>query len=408
MSTPASRRLRLALAAIGVAIAAYGADVLALRLLVRRAEATREVYPYKNEDWLRWQLASLWAPSRKPLLLVTGPSTARENIRIETLAAAFPEFRAFQGSLSLGAMSDVLLGLQYVEREYGEASLPSAIILGVSPRFIADIPDIRPMPWALASYTNRHRPDPASPEIPTLTTKPPLLGALDRLRFLLGKQQSRYQAAVAAMFLNGSALQPVPHEMSPLARVLQRSGAARLLSIERPVEIGVRNFAREIVSPYRYSGTLAWPESLVTTWLDESDSWWREVYAWAPAADSAARLRIRKLLYFAALHQIELYVVNMPERGISRRRYPDSHTRAYRELLETEFASTPLLDLRCALDENDFMDAEHALLPGAHETTQRVIGFVGEVRADQLRNWQGSTAKARGTVNIAARWSAPC
>lgn len=408
MSTPASRRLRLSLTAVGVAFAAYAVDVAALRSLVRRAEATREVYPYKNEDWLRWLLPALWAPTQRPLLLITGPSTARENIRIEMIEAAFPEYRPFQGGLSLGAMSDVLLGLQYVELEYGEASLPSIIILGVSPRFLADIPSVRPMPWAMANYAARHAPDPASPEVPRLTTKSSVVGTIDRMRFLIGKQQARYQAAVASLFIDGATLQGAPHEMSPVARRLEQSGVARLLSLERPLEIGTRNFAREIVSPYRYFSNVAWPDSMLTTWLDEKDSWWREVYAWDPAADSSARLRIRKLLYFAALHHIEVFVVNLPEREISRQRYQPAHARAYDELLHTEFASTPLLDLRCALPENEFMDAEHALLDGAHVVTQRVIGFVGEVRAEHARYTNGNSGKARSSASIAARWSSPC
>ncbi|HJR43489.1 MAG TPA: hypothetical protein VJ812_15450, partial [Gemmatimonadaceae bacterium] len=115
---------------MGAAILVYAIDLAGLQLLVRHAERSRVVYPYKNEDWLRWLLPTLWSPTEKPLLLITGPSTARENIRIEAVQAAFPEYRVFQGGLSLGAMTDVMLGLRYVEREYGRAALPAIVILG--------------------------------------------------------------------------------------------------------------------------------------------------------------------------------------------------------------------------------------------------------------------------------------
>ena len=408
MSTPASRRLHLALAAVGAAILVYAIDLAGLQLLVRHAERSRVVYPYKNEDWLRWLLPTLWSPTEKPLLLITGPSTARENIRIEAVQAAFPEYRVFQGGLSLGAMTDVMLGLRYVEREYGRAALPAIVILGVSPRFIADIPEVRPLPWAMATYSSRYVPDQDAGVVPALTTKPRPLGLIDEIHFFTGKQQGRYWAALASLVAGPPTIEPAPYDKPPWVRTLERTGLAGLLPLQRPLDIGVANFAREVVSPYRYEGARSWPDTLLVKWLDDSTSWWREVYDWDASTDAAARERIRAFLDFAYGHGMEVYVLNMPERGASRVRYRPELTRSYTEMLAAEFASTPLLDLRCALPDDQFMDAEHALIAGAREVTTRVIHFVRIVHDDWQREADGRTAKPTSAAPVAARWSAGC
>ena len=85
-----------------------------------------------------------------------------------------------------------------------------------------------------------------------------------------------------------------------------------------------------------------------------------------------------------------------------------AQTWSYTEMLAAEFASTPLLDLRCALPDDQFMDAEHALISGAREVTTRVIHFVRAVHDDWQRDAEGRTAKPTSAAPVAARWSAGC
>src|SRR5690606_23898714 len=113
-------------------------------VLVHRAESSGQLYPYKSEDWLRYHVAGLWTANGRPLMLITGPSTARENLLVERFQEAFPSHRVVQGGLSLGTLGDVVTSLDYLERVYGPRMVPRAIVIGISPRFLAEIPRDRP------------------------------------------------------------------------------------------------------------------------------------------------------------------------------------------------------------------------------------------------------------------------
>ena len=55
-----------------------------------------------------------------------------------------PEDAHFQGGLSLGTIDDLLISLEYIKRVYGREALPRVLVLGISPRFVANLPEQRP------------------------------------------------------------------------------------------------------------------------------------------------------------------------------------------------------------------------------------------------------------------------
>jgi hypothetical protein len=375
--------VRLSLSALGAAALLYGLVTAGLQALTRMAEASGEVYPYRDQDWLRFLSGPLWPQSGKPLLLLTGPSTAREDLLVETFGAAYPRYRVRTGALSLGTLSDVMASLTYVERAHGAGALPAILVLGVSPRFLAEIPRERPFAVGLERYSACCRVPGNMPDGFRLEEKSWTAGLVARVRFLTRKQQDRYRTAVA--WLAASSVGPAASTRlagSAPVRFLRRTRLARLMGIEELARLGIYDYAMLEMSPYRYRGVPPLPREDLERWLDDPGSWWREVYRWDPDRGAALiAARTEALLGFAARHDMELYVVSLPERELSRRRYGPGHAARYDALVRRLFGSVPVLDLRCLLGDDEFYDAEHALVGGARRVSEHVIQFMADTRA---------------------------
>jgi hypothetical protein len=370
--------LRLSLAAISAVGLIYLGVAGALQLVARSIERTGEVYPYKQEDWLRYLVPTLWPTEGKPLLLLTGSSTVREGLLVEEFTAAFPEYRTFQGGISGGTLGDVLASLSYVERAYGAAALPAVMVVAFSLRFTAEIPTERPFAMGLERYSAHYRVPVTAPVGLELEAKPKLAGAIDHARFMVLKQHGRYETIRRWL---------VVRLVSPaLDAQLRQSGLsssslARLLLPWRAHQVGVRQYAAEQLSPYKYRGAGQAVRSMLMQGLDHGASW-QKVWRWDPAGEGAAvRARLAQLIAFAERHHIELYALNLPEGSPNRVRYAPGQSEAYRALLDTALDTVPLLDLRCLLEDDEFIDAEHAILRGARRVTERVLGFMKDVRA---------------------------
>ena len=377
MSTQGSRRLRLALSALGAVGLVYLAALAALQGAVRAAESSGTVYPYRQEDWLRYLPATLWPDDGRTLILLTGPSTARENLLVEEFATAFPGYRAFQGSLSLGTLADVIVSLEYVGRVHGAGALPDMLVLGVSPRFLAEIPDARPFALGLDRYSSRFRLADSAGTESVLEPKSRLEGGLAQLRFLTTHQTGRYRAALAWSVSRLLSSEVGSSALGGLVDRLIGSAPGRLFLPPRAAEIGLAAFAAEIVSPYKYRNAARLGDARLAQWLDAPDSWWKDVHRWDPGPDSiAVRARVRRLLDFAGRHGIDVFVVSLPERSISRTRYAEGFDARFHRFAMAVFEPLPVLDLRCLLDDREFRDAEHASVHGARRTTAHTIRHI--------------------------------
>lgn len=376
MSTQGSSRFRLAAATLLTLGLAWLVVVLGLGSLARRAESTGTVYPYPSEDWLRYLLPALWKGNEQPTLLVSGPSTARENILVERIQRAVPEFRVFQGSLSGGTLNDVLAALQYVELVHGQRSLPRLLVLGVSTRFLAEIPDDRPFAGGLNRYSAVFAVDTSGGER-RLVRKDRVRGLVDGARFAVAKQRPRYRTAILWL---ASQVMDSSLDARLVSSGLLESNLVRRLVPERMSKIGPHAYFAELVSPYRYRGLRAARVDELNAWLSKPNSWWTEVHHWDPDRDDAmVKRRVTAFREFAKRHGIGMVVVNLPDHSLSRGRYTPGASARFTALVEEAFTPLPVLDLRCMLADDEFLDAEHALPGGAERLTDRLVAFLKEL-----------------------------
>jgi hypothetical protein len=334
-------------------------------------------YPFKYEDWLRYLLPTLWPHDRR-LMLVTGPSNAREGFRIEVMQRAMPEYRVFNGAISLGTLSDVLLSLEYIEGAYGAEALPEVVVLGLSPRFVLGAPRKRPFARAINRYSARF--SVVRGDVPKLREKSWAEGLISEARFLGTKQAARFRAAL--IYTSDTLIADELGRLvdtSPIAPVF--STAVSRMGWQEVRYLGVAGALQHGFSPYRYVGPPKRIKSLVH-WMNEKDGWWQTVHAWDARPTPEITTAANALVAFARSRGIRLVPVSLPERSLSRDRFPDGFDAAYSALLRRLFPM-PLLDLRCLLPEKDFFDLEHALPEAAVRQTHRTVGFLHELLANE-------------------------
>lgn len=382
MSIRASRN-RHTLSALAVLTVVAVVVIGGLELLARRGESSGEVYPYKWEDWLRYLVPTLWTAHEQPALMLTGPSTARENFLLEDFASAFPRFRVAPCAISLATFRDITAGLEYVEREYGRKALPAVVVLGISPRFLAEIPADRPFANALERYS-RHFGPPADPNAAFgLTRKPALEGTVDFLRFRLTKQGGRYRSAMAwaiTRVLSPRASESIRN--SPIVRFAVGTRLGHFMGVDWSLQAGPREFGLQYIAPYRYQPALiGMPGRELAAALDDTGSWWHQVFQWDPdSVAPAIRARAAALISWASQRGIDVYVVRLPEHSGVRQRLDPLLAARFDTLIQAAFAPAPVLDLSCLLPDEQFLDAEHALWPGAKRISAHVIGYLKAVR----------------------------
>jgi hypothetical protein len=365
------------LVSTGLAAILYVGMHGALLTFSRVVESRTTVYPYKEEDWLRYLMPSLFAQTGSARLLLAGESNVRESLLFEEFDRAFPNMRAFEGGISLGTIDDVLISLQYAESVYGPSALPRMMVLGVSLRFVANIPGDRPFFEGLNNYSP-HFSVRLGPSGPYMEKKTPWEGWVSWTSFHAFKSQPRYRAAIAAEVRDRMNL----HTDSTPAK---RSAREFLSSFLRTPAGAIREVAQAYAaaeayrwaSPYRYQQLPPLLRENQRQWLRSRSSWWYQVHRWDARANwQNAAERLRALRRFAEERQISLYVFNLPESIETRQLYDPANYAAYMELLRTEMDGVPFLDLREFLPEEEFFDAVHPQLPGARRITNRVIEFI--------------------------------
>ena len=366
-TAPASARLagftklRLSLSAVAVVLAIYVLAHAALYALSNRAESRLGAYPFPFEDWLRYLLPSLHDGKGHDRILLAGESAVRENLLHDRFDAAFPHLHAFNGGMSLGRFDDVLLSLEYLQRVCGDDALPHTLVLGISPRFVANIPHQSPFIDGLNSYSLHYRVK-YTADGPRLVGKSIKEKASSARRFA-SKQQARYRTAVAA-----TALDLVGHGTLPSLR--------------------------PAVEPYKYHHLPPMDRQAMTNWLRDPGSWWKDVHAWDPTRDEQkVRASFTRLLDLTRARNIRLFVINLPENQHSRASYDPMKYAAYRAICRDALGDTPFLDLRDLLADHEFYDVVHATPAGADRVTSAVIEFMK--RSDPARAASAAAMGAR-------------
>lgn len=369
MSIRDSSKLRHVLGALAVVALIYAALDVPLRRLAIWAETSADSYPWGDEDYLRYLLPTLFDGNGGSRLLIAGPSEAREDLLYEQFNRAFPGTDTYQGGIGGGAFQDLLAGLEYIRLEHGTEALPTGIVLGITPRFIGNIPR-RPAP--VVESITRYSPHwnaVDSPTGPVLERKTALEGLVARFSFQF-KQQARYKSAIctaALHMMNGGRMPELPEGGA-------RSGDGRLAHLGDELEWRLY-FCR---APYRYHGlrVKGTPEG-ARSWLTSPRSFWPRVHAWDPYSERAMiEAQLGRIVQFTRDHDIALYVVNLPEHPENQAQYRPGHHDRYMEIVRAVIGDTPFLDLRDMLGPDDYLDHAHADLAAARRVTARTIEFI--------------------------------
>ena len=179
-------------------------------------QSKSDVYPYQDEDWLRYLLPALFENRGYNRIMLVGESAVRENLLYEEFDQAFPKMRTFQGGLSVGTVDDLLISLEYIERVYGRKALPQVLVSGISPRFVANLPAERPFMSALELYSPYYGVE-DTPSGPRLKPKSFWEGWFSWLRFVVFKQQKRYLASLSALARNFISMDSMESSRKPLS-----------------------------------------------------------------------------------------------------------------------------------------------------------------------------------------------
>jgi hypothetical protein len=362
----------------------YAGLVIALQAFAAWTERDLHAFPFKQEDWLRYLLPSHFEAREHKRIMLNGPSTVRENLRYERFEAAFPGYDIYQGGISAGTLEDVTASLEYIEKVYGASALPTILVLGISPRFIANLPDDRPFALGL----NRYSPYYSTKQEPSrlaLQPKSALDGALARARFLTLKEPERFRisfVALANRFLwrNGYG----PGGETTLARGLdwlfKTYPVARLIDVlgfPQARQFSFSMIMRWMISPYKFSLNKPIQYRLMTREeYNKADlnSVWRRTYDWDPANDEATtRARLKYLVDFVKRHGIRMLVINLPERDFSRVLFDEHNYQAYLDLVRDELGGIEFINLRDFLDTIHFYDREHTTPAGSARLSDEVI-----------------------------------
>ena len=363
-----------------------GLFVLTLFLLTVFANWTEQrldAFPFMQEDWLRYQVPARFEPAANKTIMLTGPSTVRENLLYEEFKKVFPDYKVIQGGISLGTIEDVNLSLEFIEKAYGEDALPDILVMGISPRFIANIPDDRPFAEAIERYS-QYTVVTDGLSGPELSPKPLLESLASKARFYKSKQPERFRIAFFALlnyWVNGDGTAQEESALKQLANTLFRSSVVRRLlentQFARALDYEFSDVLAWTVSPYKYRLDSPMPMESMLDWMNGADSWWRTVHAWDPLANAGQlQARLRRLSEFTKSHAIRLFVINMPERDISRERYDNENYQAYLQIVKEAFADGVFVNMQEYLQSDEFYDLEHTVYPGSQHLTAEVLRVV--------------------------------
>ena len=392
------RKPFLAVSAILTGVLLYICIVLGMIQISSWAERELDAFPFKTEDWLRYLLPSRFTDIGKDRIMLTGPSTVRENLLYRQFEEAFPDYSIYQGGISLGTLDDVTASLEYIERVYGTQSLPNIVVLGISPRFIGNIPDVRPFSLGLNLYSPFYAARYSEAGI-ELIPKGLVDSLKSRIDFITHKQNSRSQIAFLAIFnywlsegndinfdpnayMNQRTIrqkladQPFKHKLFKI--ILRKIDYLRVLDFE------FSQVLTWFISPYKYTLDEPHKPENLKKWLTDPHSWWRTVYTWNPRKTrTKTAASLKRFTDFIKIHNIQLMVINFPEMDISRELFDEDNYQSYLDIVTESLGDTSFLNFRELLTPEEFFDAEHTVFKGSLRLSNEVIKKLKETMGKQ-------------------------
>jgi hypothetical protein len=389
LSTLVSRKRRLTLGALTLALATYGGLALGLGRLAVWAESQFEAYPYRGgEEPIRWLMPTTF--HQTPDVLIVGPSAIGEDLRYEIISHAIAG-RVVSAALSNGTLDDVSIALEYVERVHGADALPNHVVLGMTPRVLAHYP----RNFGPAREVNAYAPFIASINkySAEYSVRSEQFGSVLRpksaterwsaYRDWATKQQNRHRTAVLAAIEYLGDSEPVkigfqdglPYFTDlriPLDKANWRASVRYVRSV------GSMEAARRWLPAYRSAYLNSFMEPLPRDFIADQVLGWQEVYDWDPLAEEdMVRFQLGRLRGFLGRHGIGLTVIHLPEHPLSRAKYNPVFYQRYLGLVVEELPEADIIDLR-EVPGDQFFDNVHLTYAGALWMTAQILPRLGE------------------------------
>lgn len=359
------RKLRLVLLSAGSLAVVSLALIASLMQLSSWAEVRYNLYPFREEDYLRYLVPSMYEGRGQSRLLLAGPSETREGLLDQAFDRELGGLQSFNAGQSLGTLDDLLVGLEYIEKVYGDDAKPKVIVVGITPRFVANIRsgnEESPLVEAINVYSPYYRVYETAVDGSHLTPKGKWESIIGRARFLR-MQRVRFRPALGGLvfesysrYLKGNAL---ADRLAPNLELYQAASA----------------------SPHRERNHGPWSPDQLRGALEGRRSFWQKTSEWDPSED-ATRLgaQFTRLKQLATNWGAQLYVVNLPEHPMVRQTYERGRYEKYLGFTREALGDTPFLDLRDLLSAEEFYDLAHPTFDGAQRETDLVVEFVKKSR----------------------------
>jgi len=245
--------------------------------------------------------------------------------------------------------NDLLMQLRYLEAAYGEAAIPSDIVVGISVRYVANfkIPRTRLFKDAIDKYSTARVA--VTPSGTRVVHKGWFEAGLGWLGFRL-HQTERYRHAMEAAGIE-------------LAYRVAPEWAKK------------RNLRGQLAKAKYWSRVRGGDEEIRTRLMGVRH--WQQSRVWKASDDRAMVEReMNTVLDFAHRHHVRLYFINMPMLAATRSIFVPGVLDDYLQTVNATRGDAPLLDLSKLLPDDEFSDAAHASGKGAQHISAVAADFI--------------------------------
>jgi hypothetical protein len=345
------KRLQLIAGVSACVLVAYSGTNLAMDRTARWVEEEQDGYLWWQEEWMQLFGANNFADRGRGRIQLTGSSEVREGFLFDEFEAELQGFDVYNNAFSNLTLETLLVVLQYIETVYGPGAMPEKVVVGFTPQTLLGPPSME------ASY---------------------LPAVIDRY----------------------SPLVSLDAGMRP-ARLIRKGRIDSLIARYHYLTHQSRRYQGALRGVMRAGILVVWPEMADRYWLRLGLV--PSIYHHLPRRDQKERLQTLRRNYpsppdpvalaatvraqWAVLqdlmvaHDIELYVVNMPQSTFLRDDYYKAMYDDYEQLLRSVAGDVPYLDLARLLRDDEFYDMTHPTLAAARRTSRRVAQFVSETDA---------------------------
>ncbi len=345
------KRLQLIAGASICVLVAYAGTNAAMDRVARWVEVKQEGYLWWREEWMQLFGGENYVDRGRNRILLAGSSEVREGFLSDEFEAELHGVEVYNNAFSNHTLETLLIVLQYIEAAYGPAAMPQKLVLGITPLFLLDQPslDRSYLPRVIDRYSPVVSLDVASRPA-RLVSKRWRDSLIARYRYLT-HQSRRYQGALRGVVRAGIlSVSPAMADRYWLRLGLVPSLYHHLPPADKRQHL--QAFRRNVPLPPD-------PVARAATVREQ----------WAMLQD------------FLADHDIDLYVVNMPQSTLMLNDYYADTYDKYEHLLRSLIGDAPYLDLARSLPDDEFHDITHLRLESARQTSRRVAQFVRETQA---------------------------